>query len=105
MNQRTHVPRTTAIVGLENPVLATPDVLVGLGGALVSTRLLLEVDVRVGETRDAHCDCAGAVSVFQAVRMSLKGTMLQRQMVRVMKVDCWTGGKSVSRELAWPSIQ
>ena len=102
--RRTHIPRAApAITGLENPVLATPDVLVGLGGALVSTRLLLEVDVRVGETRNAHCDCAGCLCCLGCLSVFKRAQDFQREMVIVIKVSLMGWGKHVARELAWPS--
>jgi hypothetical protein len=54
----THITTTATIVGLENPILAGPDVLIGFTGTLSSTRIVLEVNLRVREAGDAtHCKC------------------------------------------------
>lgn len=72
----THTAATAAVVRLENPVLAAPDVLVGLIGTLTSMRLLLEVDFRVREAGNAaHRDecwicCCLWVLIFDDVPMA-----------------------------------
>lgn len=49
----THTLRVTGLVLLELPVRAGPDVAVRVGGHAGTARLILEVDLRVREARNA----------------------------------------------------